>query len=314
MTVLSITLLCGYLLDALLGEPKRLHPLVGFGKCAYLLEKYLNKGHEKLRFCLGCIAWVLLVLPLPIALWLLIPKQEISLFSSVLLDSLIIYWAIGHNSLRKHGLQIYHALLLNDISLARKYCGYIVSRETDSLSEYDISRATTESMLENGHDAVIATLVWYIIGGAPLVIIHRLANTLDAMWGYRNTRFNYFGRFSARADDILGFISAKITALLFAIQGLFIGKFLTIWQLAARQAIHYKSYNGGWVMSAGATLMNVKLGGQSTYHGNKINSPTLGCGKEVNREHIKLSLQKVNYAALLLIMLTFIIELLINYF
>jgi adenosylcobinamide-phosphate synthase len=164
-------------------------------------------------------------------------------------------------------------------------------------------------MLENGHDAVLATLVSYLIGGAPLVIVHRLANTLDAMWGYRNERFNYFGRFSARADDVLGFISAKTTSLLFAVQALNMKRILCILKQAYQQARNYKSHNGGWVMSSGATLIKVQLGGEAIYHGKVIKSPVLGQGAEPQTQHIQLSLTRVKYAALLLIFIAFIAEL-----
>ncbi len=302
---LVFPLICGLLLDWIFGEPKRYHPLVGFGYCANQIEKHLNTGNDLARFVKGSLGWGLLVLPIPLCLVYLLNYVPLSQTAMFVIDSIIIYWALGHKSLNEHGLQIYRALASGDLSLARKYCGFIVSRETSQLSEQEICRATTESMLENGHDAVTATLIWYIIGGAPLVIIHRLANTLDAMWGYRNSRYNYFGRFSARADDMLGFISAKATCVLFSILGLFVGKSKLILTLAFKQAKRYKSHNGGWVISAGATLINVELGGQSTYQGMFVNSPTLGAGNPPQSEHIIASLHQVRNAILLLVAIIF---------
>lgn len=308
MMWLIATLLLSFMLDYWLGEPKRFHPLIGFGNCAIKVEKWLNSGSDSYRLVVGGIAWCLLVLPIPILYFYFLQQNSFSASLVMLIDILVIYWALGHKSLREHGLQIYHALQAGDIKQAREYCGYIVSRNTSELTEQEISRATTESMLENGHDAVIATLVWYLIGGAPIVIIHRLANTLDAMWGYRNERFNLFGRCAARADDVLGFVPAKITSALFALQGIFTGKPLLILKQAHRQAKNYKSHNGGWVMSAGATLINVKLGGEAIYHGKVVNSPTLGQGEVPQAKHIQASLSLVIRAALLLILFVFLFD------
>jgi len=309
----SALLFTGFWLDYILGEPNRFHPLVGFGHCANKIEQWLNKGNQQLKFIAGIMAWSTLVLPVPTAYIYLIQQNTLPPLIVYLMDVVIIYWALGHKSLREHGLQIYQALKCNKIEQARQYTSYIVSRDTAQLTEQDISRATTESMLENGHDAVIATLVWYMIGGAPLVIIHRLANTLDAMWGYRNKRFNYFGRFSARADDILGFISAKITCLLFAMLGLRTGKFFIILKNSYDQGKKYKSHNGGWVMAAGASLLKVKLGGISTYQKKVTDSPTLGYGEKATTKHISASLMVINQASILLI-LTILLFDIVRYF
>jgi len=306
----SLILITSYFTDLVLGEPTRYHPLVGFGNCANKIELYLNKPNKIIsdkvfQLLFGSIAWMILVLPIPLLLLyfekFVLPEKFI-----LFIDCVIVYWALGHNSLKKHGLQIYHALKAKNLALAQHYCGFIVSRDTTELTEKEICRATVESMLENGHDAITATLICYIIGGAPLVVIHRIANTLDAMWGYRNARFNYFGKFSARADDLLGFISAKTTALLFALLGLSKAKFWKILTNSFVQAREYKSHNGGCVMAAGATLLNVKLGGVSSYHGKVVASPLLGCGEQVNKEHINLSLKQINQAVWLLFAVVFI--------
>ena len=303
-----IVLACAFLLDSLLGETRKLHPLVGFGNCATLLEKYLNKENGFMQLFTGSIAWLILVLPVPLGLMYLydVIPQSSNLFFTV--DVVIVYFAIGHRSLREHGLQIFNALCCDDIKSARQYCRFIVSRDTCNLSQQEICRATTESMLENGNDAIIATLVWYAIGGAPMVIIHRLANTLDAMWGYRNQKYHYFGKFSARMDDALGYLPAKLNSLLFAIQGVRSKKFIFILTTAYQQAKHYKSLNGGWVMSSGATLINTELGGKATYHNAPTISPTLGVGEITQNKHIKHSLLVVKNAALLFISIVFIIE------
>lgn len=303
MSILFI-LIMGLLLDHFLGEPARFHPLILFGKFANYIEIKLNSGSNKRRFFNGIIAWCLLVLPIPIMFMLsmfILPYELLLLFNIY-----IVYWAVALNSLNQHGMQIYQPLKEKNIKQARYFCSYIVSRETERLDEVEISRATTESILENGHDGVTATLIYFVIGGAPLVIIHRLSNTLDAMWGYRNSQFNYFGKFSARMDDILGFVSGKITCLLYSLLGLIKGRTKLALYNAYWQSREYKSHNGGWVMASGATVLNVCLGGKSVYFGTSLASPILGGGEKANSTHIKASILLVKKAVLLWLLILFV--------
>ncbi|NQZ10990.1 MAG: cobalamin biosynthesis protein CobD, partial [Algicola sp.] len=290
----TVVLMLALMLDGLLGEPRRFHPLVGFGLLTQALEKTVNrfKNQPNSRIA-GIVCWLLLALPLPVVYFII--HQESALFWCI--DVIVVYAAIGHKSLKQHALQILKPLQNNDIDEARHFCSYIVSRDTKALSEVEIVRATTESVLENGHDAVIATLVWYMIGGAPLVILHRLANTLDAMWGYKNTRFIHFGWCAAKMDDLLGWPTAKITCLLFALQKRFYRSLKNGW-IQGRQ---YKSLNGGWVMAAGATVLNFKLGGKAIYHGKIVESVTLGAGEPVVVDYIARSLNFGTFAALIFI-------------
>ncbi len=302
--ILLFTLIAALVVDHFIGEPTRFHPLIIFGNFANKLEKKFNKGNYKQQFIGGLIAWCLLVLPLPLLYVLLLWILPIYLI--VLVNIYIVYWAVALNSLNLHGMQIYKPLINNDLAQAQHYCSYIVSRDTSQLDAQAISRATTESMLENGHDGVTATLIYFVIGGAPLVIIHRLSNTLDAMWGYRTDQFNYFGKFSARMDDLLGFVSGKITALLFTVIGFFNGTAKQALINAYSQSQSYKSHNGGWVMASGATVMNVCLGGSAVYFGKTVNSPLLGEGEVVQSKHIKASLTLVKQAVVLWLLVVFI--------
>ena len=303
----SMILLFALAADHIIGEVKIFHPLVGFGFLTNKLEAYCNignniSGHDNksptlprkiFTKLLGMFCWMILVLPLPLVYLFL--HQAHWLFYC--LDIVIVYFSIAYNSLVKHAEQILTPLKNDDINTGRHFCAYIVSRNTNELSEQEIARATTESVLENGHDAVIASLFWFVVGGAPLVLIHRLANTLDAMWGYKNSRFINFGWFAARVDDLLGWPSAKITSLLYAIQG----RFFTAIKNGFIQGRQYKSLNGGWVMATGATVLNIKLGGLANYHGKQHQSVTLGCGETVSTNAIKPSLRLVRDSAIIFI-------------
>ena len=253
------------LLDALLGEPRRYHPLIGFGYVANKIESQFNNK----RIQSGVFAWFLLIIPLVLATWFL---------SSLLgwwFELLIGYLALGAKSLWQHAKQIQEALEAKDIELARERVGWIVSRDTSELNEEEISKAAVESLLENGSDAIFATLFWFAIGGATGVLLYRLSNTLDAMWGYRNNRYLYFGRFSARIDDILNWIPARLTALSYCI----FGDFKTAWHCWHTQGAKWYSPNAGPVMAAGAGALGLKLGGDAVYHGKLKPRLELGGGR-----------------------------------
>ena len=325
----TLTIIIALALDLVLGEAKKYHYLVGFGWLAQRLESILNPDgsninspntnssnqntsdentsdfSSKFSFksaLLGGLSWVILVCPIPLIY--LYYASELIWCYQVIIDALVLYLAIGLVSLEQHAMQVYRPLKSGDLTTARHFTGYLVSRETNELTPNDMARATTESMLENGHDSVIASLFYYLVGGAPLVIIHRLANTLDAMWGYRTPRYNAFGYASARLDDLLGFVSGKVCTLLYAIQG----DFLKSIKNAYQQGNAYKSHNGGWVMAAGATVLNKTLGGSANYHGKKITSVTLGAGSSVTLDDIPTSIVIIKRAVFVLLVATILWE------
>ncbi len=267
---LFLTVAAALLLDALLGEPKRAHPLVAFGRLADRLEQHFNGAAARGWRSHGVTAWCLAVLPLTLLAWLL------SLLPSVgwLVEIVLLYLALGLRSLGEHVLPVAHALWRNDLPEARRRVGWIVSRDTTQLDEEGVARAATESVLENGSDAVFAALFWFIVAGAPGVVLYRLSNTLDAMWGYRNARFERFGWAAARIDDVLNYIPARLVALTYALLGR-TGDSLRCWR---RQAPLWDSPNAGPVMAAGAGALSVTLGGAAIYHGEVHARPTLGIG------------------------------------
>ena len=304
---LSLTIIAALLLDYLFDEVRKFHPLVGFGNIASAIEKRLNNSNYPQKI-LGAFSWGILVLPLPAILWAVQLSENIS----ILVDILILYFALGANSLKAHVLAVFHALKSDDIELARQKVAMIVSRDTQSLDDKEIARATVETTFENGHDAVIASLFWFVIGGAPLVIIHRFANTLDAMWGYRNKRFNRFGWFAAKADDLLGLPSALISGLAY----LFAQSDARnqLWDLAKksfRQCINYKSLNGGWTIATGAYAINIKLGGTSEYAG-KVYRSVLGDGRDIDQQDIKVATQLVDKAVIVFVVFIFVVEMILS--
>lgn len=288
------------LLDAVLGEPRRWHPLVGFGRWVKWLEARLYGDGQGA----GVLAWVLAVLPFVVLAGLL--QWWLDGIDGLLGDGLIVlllYASIGLRSLGEHAMPVVKALEAGDLPAARSAVGMVVSRDVQALNESQVAAAATESVLENGCDAVFGAIFWAVLLGAPGVVLYRLANTLDAMWGYRNTRYRRFGWAAARIDDVLNFIPARLTALSYALAG----GFLRAMRCWTAQAWRWKSPNAGPVMAAGAGAIGVQLGGAAPYHGQLQERPVLGEGDAPSAASIRAALQLVRRAAALWVLGIFIV-------
>jgi adenosylcobinamide-phosphate synthase len=268
-----VSLVLALLLDKLLGEPSRYHPLVGFGALAEAVEKFLY-ADSKLR---GLLAMALLLVPLTLSLILLQRWLD-----HWLVDVIVLYLALGWQSLISHAQRVQEALLQSNIALARKNLGFMVSRETRALDETSIAKGVVESVLENGNDAIFGAIFWFMVAGAPGVLVYRLANTLDAMWGYRNERYLHFGWAAARLDDILNLVPARLTALSYALAG----QYEVAMHCWKEQGWNWKSPNAGPVMAAGAGSLGLLLGGSENYHGQLQSRIKLGEGCEPDAQSI----------------------------
>ncbi|MGE8358959.1 adenosylcobinamide-phosphate synthase CbiB [Pseudomonas sp.] len=298
---LVVSAVAGVALDAALGEPKGWHPLVAFGRLAERLEQRFNPAGGGWRSH-GVSAWCLAVLPLTLLAALLVQLPGIGWAVEIL----ALYAALGLKSLGEHAQPVAQALRLGDLPLARRRVGYMVSRNTTALDATGVARAGTESVLENGSDAVFAALFWFLVAGAPGVVLYRLSNTLDAMWGYRNERFERFGWAAAKIDDVLNYIPARLVALTYAVLGR-PWRALVCWR---RQAPQWDSPNAGPVMAAGAGALGVSLGGAAEYHGEMHERPSLGEGPQPRARDIERAMNLVNGGVLLWLVLLIALEVL----
>ncbi|NNM83378.1 MAG: cobalamin biosynthesis protein [Burkholderiales bacterium] len=290
---LACVMLAAALLDRIFGEPARFHPLAGLGKLISMVEGRIY-GDSRMR---GILALLFLAIPLCMAVFWLdsILGQA---FSAILL-----YFAIAPRSLAEHARQVADALDLGKIDEARIAVGKMVSRETGNLDEAGVSVAAVESVLENGSDAIFSALFWFALLGAPGVMLYRLANTLDAMWGYRNARYLRFGWAAARLDDLLNFVPARLTALSYALFGNFASA-LRCWKLQARA---WESPNAGPVMASGAGALQIELGGAAVYEGVIHDRPVLGAGKRASSRDIHRAIGLVEQSLLFWLAVPFLV-------
>ena len=278
-----LMVMAAVLLDRLLGEPARFHPLAGFGHLASTVERLVYRANH----LSGLLAVFIVLIPLVFFAYLL---QRVAVFGT-LFSILVLYFSIAPRSLAEHAERVSNAFSAEDMPAARQAVSMMVSRDTLLLDEAGVAGATVESVLENGNDAIFAALFWFVVAGAPGVLLYRLSNTLDAMWGYRNARYNEFGCAAARLDDVLNYIPARLTALSYTLLGN-AGSAAACWR---QQAAGWASPNAGPVMAAGAGALQVMLGGAAIYHGKLEQRPQLGSGKPAGRADIVRAVRLVQH-------------------
>ena len=294
----ALITLAAVLLDALLGEPARWHPLVGFGRWAQYFERRLNTNTSRtplVQRLLGAAAVAAAVGP-----WVLLVGVAVALPAfHYWVGVAVLYFALGHQSLRQHAQRVHRALEAGNLDEARVQVSHMVSRDTAKMDAREVAAATVESVLENGNDAVFGALFWFVVAGAPGVLLFRLSNTLDAMWGYRTPRYLHFGWAAARFDDVLNFVPARLTALTYALIGS-TRSALHCWRVQAPQ---WESPNAGPVMAAGAGALGLGLGGGAYYHGEWEERPPLGLGAPPDAGSIRAALRLVRSGVVLWVLL-----------
>ena len=280
-------------MDRLLGEPRRWHPLVGFGNIANWLENKYNSADSRSGKLAGFICWAILVLLSAAVIFALL--QVLPAVFVFITNVLVIYFVVGLKSLAEHGRNVVSPLLSGDILEARRRIAMMVSRDTNNLSEQQVAAATCESVLENGSDAVLAALFWFLVLGSPGTLLFRFTNTLDAMWGYKNNRYRQFGWAAARADDILNWLPARLAALSYAL----VGNFSKSIKCSCEQGSKTDSPNAGYVMAAGAGALGITIGGAAYYHGEIQQRSLFGVGSAAESNDVARAISLVEHSAIL---------------
>ena len=246
------------------------HPVVLFGGVVSWIELRLNSGSASARRRKGAAAWAVLVLGcagLGLLAMVLLPLWAYGLvfaFTSAVL--------LAFSTLAQFVARVGDGLS-NSVQQGREAVSHIVGRDTQALDEAGVSRAAIESLAENFSDGVTAPLFWGLIGGLPGLLAYKAVNTLDSMWGYRNERFEDFGKASARLDDAANWIPARLTgALVCLVSG-------GGWRAMVKGAPQHRSPNAGWPEAAFAAALNVALAGPRKYDTGWSTDPPMGDGR-----------------------------------
>jgi len=282
------------LLDYVLGEPVRWHPLNGFNKLTQKVEKSLNTTLEPFEsFAQGIAGWVILVIPAVITAWVLTASL------GWLMEALIASLMLGSHKIKEHAAQITHALKSNDMAHAQQLTHvFAATAATKAIKNADsktLIQINILNILKNSHDTVFAPLFWFLIGGAPGIVLFRLSNRLDSKWGYKNEQFLCFGRFTAYANSLLGYIPARLTAATWLIMG----NYKTAEKCWRTQGHRGDSLNKCVVMATGAGALDIKLSNNAISQDNNQSIPVLGTDKEVSVEDITRSWKLVFHGILL---------------
>ncbi len=307
--IVFFIVLVALLIDRLIGEPKRWHPLVGFGGWAKLVEDWFFAYQARRRpvpemvEVLGIFAVLGAVVPLAWGAYWLSQLCEPYTMLYFLFNVAVLYVAIGAKSLAEHARLVEQSLVAGDIVTAREKLSHMVSRDTEALDNQGVTKGVIESVLENGPDATFSAIFWYLLAGVPGVVVFRLVNTLDAMWGYRNQRYRHFGWFAAYLDDLLNFIPARLSALSYACLGNY-QLAMACWRGQAQQ---WNSPNAGPVMAAGAGALDIQLGGEAVYGGKLRQRPVLGTANEVTMSDITRALSLLDKTALMWLLIIFLL-------
>jgi adenosylcobinamide-phosphate synthase len=268
-----ITAILAFFIDAVMGDPRsKLHPVVLIGNLIAGIEGMLygKEDSDKKKLVLGGIL-VVLVLLFTFAVVngiMNLVKMLDNIYVVTLIEAFFLSFTISPKSLAAAGKELYGYLVADDLDNARYKVGWIVGRDTEELTPGEVSRATIETIAENTVDGIIAPLFYFAIGGVPLAFLYRAVNTMDSMVGYKNDRYIYFGRVAARADDVLGYIPARITGLLFVVSAFILGyDGKKAWKILRRDASKHPSPNGGWAEATVAGALHIRLGGFNSYFG-----------------------------------------------
>ncbi|MFE3444152.1 cobalamin biosynthesis protein [Nocardia sp. NPDC059180] len=261
-------LVLGFGLDRVFGDPRRWHPVAGFGSAALALESvtYADRRvagvvHEAVL--VGAVTGAGMVLGR----------------GGVVATALATWTVLGGRSLARTGREMAGQLESGDIAGARALLPSLCGRDPEALDADGLARAALESIAENTSDATVAPLFWGAVAGVPGLLGYRAINTLDAMIGYRNDRYHRFGWAAARTDDLANLAPARLTGLLTVLLAPSAGgRPSRSWNAWRRDAAKHPSPNAGVVEASMAGALGIRLGGTTQYRHGAEERPTLGDG------------------------------------
>ncbi len=274
-------LLTAILLDLLIGDPNFYpHPVVLIGQVISYLENKLRKTEDSLQVqrMKGILLVVLiLIITFGFSWFILMLMVNINYYLALTFQIILFYTTIAIRGLHKAGMEIYYQLKKGELKQARQSLDLIVGRDTEGLRESEIIRAVVETVAENTSDGIIAPLFYFLIGGPILALLYKAVNTMDSMLGYKNKKYKHFGWAAAKLDDLVNYLPARITGMIFVISAFFYkNDYKNALKILKRDAKKHDSPNAGYPEAAVAGALKVQLGGVNKYFGETSKKPLLG--------------------------------------
>jgi adenosylcobinamide-phosphate synthase len=276
---LSGGLLLGTALDAVLPDPRRGHPVAGFGAFAGAVEKRAW-ADDRAR---GVVYWLACVVPC-VVLAGLVERRGRGRMAAIAVTT---WTVLGARSLRTEAAALAELLRDDDLPGARERVTHLVGRDPSTLDAAGIARAGVESVAENTCDAVVAPLFWGALAGLPGLVGYRAVNTLDAMVGHHSSRYERFGWAAARLDDLANLVPARLSAALVAVAAPTVGgNAAEALRITRRYGRDHPSPNSGLGEAAYAGALGLRLGGRNVYAGRVEHRPVLGQGREAGPDDL----------------------------
>ena len=267
----SISLLIGWILDLLFGDPPRLpHPVVLFGRLISYGERKLNHGAWR-RLKGGLLAISLILITVAATWALLAVAKEAGTIVALAVEAVMVFYCLAGTTLAKEVRDVFLAL---DRSLddGRRQVARIVGRDTSELSHEEVRKAALETLAENLSDGVVAPLFWFAVGGLPAMMGYKMINTLDSMIAYHSPRYLRFGTVAARVDDVANYVPARLTALLMILAA----RRPRLLSFVLTYGPRHASPNSGWPEAALAGILGCRFGGPHKYFGETFYKPYIG--------------------------------------
>jgi len=272
----------GFALDMIFGDPHlSFHPIRVMGKLIRALEKFFRKifSDSGKRLMVGGVFLNITVCIVSgvTAFTIVFFVYKLNVYFGIVVESLICYFMLAAKSLKTESMKVYKKITAGDIDGARLAVSMIVGRDTESLDEKGIIKAAVETVAENLSDGVIAPLFYMLIGGSVLGVLYKAVNTLDSMVGYKNEEYFFFGKFSARLDDVMNFIPSRISAFLMIFASFILGKdYKNAFRIFKRDRFNHSSPNSAQTESVCAGALNIRLSGDAFYFGKLYKKPFIG--------------------------------------
>ncbi len=305
---LLIALAAGFVLDLMIGDPQKLpHPVRLIGKLISSGEKAMRRLLPNRLFLGGTlltifVAAVSFLVPFAI-LWLL---SLWNIYVKIAVETIFCYQIFATKSLKTESMRVFSALAQGDLLDARKYLSWIVGRDTQNLNEQQITKAAVETVAENTSDGVIAPMLFMVIGGAPLGFLYKAVNTLDSMIGYKNETYLQFGKFAARADDVVNWIPAVLSAWLMIAASFFTGLDVkNAIKIYRRDKHNHASPNSAKTEAVAAGALNIQLAGDAYYFGRLVKKKTIGDSNRTIEINDIRQVNRLMYATAILSILLF---------
>ncbi|MFZ5453051.1 MAG: adenosylcobinamide-phosphate synthase CbiB [Thermodesulfobacteriota bacterium] len=303
---LAFPFLAACFLDLLLGDPPQWpHPIRFLGRVIEYWEGvcYRPRVGSGVLFWLGVMGTTLIVVLGVMGALMFLPRG-----AGFVVLAYFLYTGLAIRSLHYESRKVEEALSKGNLDDARSHLGMIVGRDTSQLGPEEIRRGVLETVAENLADGVVAPMFFILLLGLPGLFLYKAANTMDSMVGYKNYRYAKFGKMAARADDVLNYLPARLTALLMLAAAAAMGlDAREAWRILRRDARNAASPNAGWPEAAMAGALGVRLGGPSTYFGQVVQKPFIGDPRQpLAAPHHRQAIRVLYATSLMMAGITFI--------